>query len=67
MRCVVSYKCKFHIGKVHIFSMAISPLAFCPRMEINKDMQAEGRTYLWNQTWFGFNVRIIEDLRVIRF
>lgn len=62
MRCVVSYKCKFHLGKVHEFSTAIGPLAFCPRMGIDKDIQAEGGTYIWYQTWFGFNVTIIADL-----
>lgn len=61
MRCVMSYKCKFDLGEAQEFSTAIGPLAFCPRMEINKDLQAEGKMYLWYLTWFGFKVTIIAE------
>lgn len=52
----MSYKCKFDLGKVQEFSTAIGPLAFCPGIEINKDIEAEGKMYLLYLTWFGFNV-----------
>lgn len=55
------FKCKFDLGKVREFSTAIGPLALCLRMEINKDMRAEGKMYLCYLKWFGFNVLIIAD------
>lgn len=54
MRCVMSYECKFDLGKVQDFFTAIGPLALCPRMEINKDILAERKNVplISNVVWF---------------